>query len=97
MSDTEKEAYEQKMEARLERWQAQIDELKARAKEADADTKAEIAKRLKELEKHSEGAREKLHELRASSGEAWKDVKFGAERSWETLEDALKAAWSRFT
>jgi transketolase len=96
MTEEEKQAYEQKVEARLERWQAQIQELKARAKEADADTRAEIAKQLKHLDEHSDEALEKLRDLRDSSGDAWKDVKGGLENSWDSLEKALKAARSRF-
>ena len=96
MTDTERQAYEEKMDARLMKWDAQMRELKARAKEASADTKAEIAREIDELEKHSVAARKKFRDLRESSGEAWRDIKSGLENSWRSLENSLKAARSRF-
>ena len=96
MTDTERQAYEQKMDARLMKWDAQMKVLKARANEARADAQAEIAKEVDELEKRSDAAREKLRDLRESSGEAWRDIQSGLENSWRSLENALEAAKSRF-
>ena len=96
MTDIEREAYEQKMNARLLKWDAQMQVLKARAKEAGANAKAEIGKELDDLEKRSDVAREKLRELRNSSGEAWQDLKAGLDNSWRSLQGALEAAKSRF-
>ena len=69
MTDTERQAYEQKMDARLMKWDAQMQELKARAKEAGADAKVEIARELDELEKRSDAAREKLRLLGVTAGQ----------------------------
>ena len=73
MTDTERQAYEQKMDARLMKWDAQMQELKARAKEAGADAKVEIARELDELEKRSDAAREKLRLLGVTAGERGAD------------------------
>lgn len=96
MTDKERQAYEQKMDARLMKWDAQMQMLKARAKEAGADTKAAIAKELDELEERSDETRKKLSSLRDASGDAWRDMKTGLENSWRSLENAMKAAKSRF-
>jgi hypothetical protein len=96
MTDMEKKAFEQKMEARLEKWEAQVQIMRARAKEAGAETKAEIAKELDELEERSDAARNKLRDVRKSSGQAWEDLKGGIEDSWRAFERALAAAGSRF-
>lgn len=96
MTDRERHAYEQKMDARLMKWDAQMQILRARAKEASADTKAAIAQELDELEERADATRKKVGDLRDASGEAWQDVKAGLENSWHALESAVEAAKSRF-
>jgi predicted nucleic acid-binding Zn-ribbon protein len=92
----EKSAYRQKLEARLDQWQAEIDGLKGKAAEAGADARIEYEKQVEALRAQQDKARQKLKELDAASGEAWKDLKAGIEKAWDDLGSAVKAATGRF-
>ncbi|SDK35837.1 hypothetical protein SAMN04487954_11542 [Billgrantia gudaonensis] len=94
MSD--REAYEQKLQAKLDEWQAEIDKLRARAKGAEADARIDREKEAARLEARREEVRQKLQEMREASDDAWEDVKAGAERAWDSLSESFEKARSRF-
>ncbi|MGM0784463.1 MAG: coiled coil domain-containing protein [Pseudomonadota bacterium] len=94
MSD--REAYEQKLQAKLDEWQAEIDKLRARAKGAEASARIEREKEAARLEARREEVRQKLQEMREASDDAWEDVKAGAERAWDSLSESFEKARSRF-
>jgi len=91
-----REAYEQKLQAKLDERQAEIDKLKARAKGAEADARIEHQKEIDDLEAQRDEARQKLAELREAGDDAWEDVKDGAERAWNSLSESFVKARSRF-
>ena len=91
-----KEAYEQKLQAQLDEWNAEIDTLKARADKAEADAQLKYYKEIEELRSMQATANEKLASLKAASDDAWEDLKAGIESSWDSLASALKSATSRF-
>ena len=91
-----KEAYQQKLEAQLDEWKADINKLKARADQADADTQLAYYKQIEELQSKQESAREKLKGLKEAGEDAWEDLKAGMDSAWNSLSQALKSATSRF-
>ncbi|GHC23508.1 MULTISPECIES: coiled coil domain-containing protein [Aidingimonas] len=91
-----REAYEQKLQAKLDEWQAEIDKLRARAKSNEADARIEREEEADRLEAKREEVRQKLDELRNSSDDAWDDIKDGAERAWDSLSASFEKARSRF-
>jgi predicted RNase H-like nuclease (RuvC/YqgF family) len=91
-----KEAYEQKLEAQLDEWSAEIDKLKAKADSADADAQLEYYKKIEELRSMQEAATNKLTELKEAGDDAWEDLKAGIDSAWDSLGNALKTAASRF-
>jgi len=91
-----RDAYEQKLRAKLDEWQAEIDKLKAQARGAEADSRLEREKEAEHLEAKREEVRQKLEEMREAGDDAWDDVRAGAERAWESLSDAFEKARSRF-
>ncbi len=91
-----KEAYEKKLQARLDEWSAEINVLKAKADNAEADAQIEYYKQIEELKSMQASADGKLAELKEASDEAWEDLKFGIESAWDSLGSALKSATSRF-
>lgn len=93
----DKNAYRQKLEARLDQWRAEIDKLEAKAAEARADARIEYEKQIEKLRGKQEDARRKLEELDKASGEAWKDLKSGLETAWDDLGRAVKSAVDRFS
>jgi len=91
-----KEAYEQKLQARLDEWKAEIDKLKAKADGGEADARLRYEKEIDNLQKKQAEAREKLEELRKAGDDAWEDLKAGMENVWSSLEDAIGKATARF-
>jgi DNA repair exonuclease SbcCD ATPase subunit len=91
-----KEAYEQKLQAQLDDWSAEIDKLKAKADSAEADAQLEYYKEIEELRSMQETASRKLAELKDAGDDAWEDLKAGMDSAWGSLGNALKSAASRF-
>jgi multidrug resistance efflux pump len=95
MKDKRK-AYEEKLDAQLKEWGAQIGLLKAKADNAKADAKIEYHKTIETLQSKQSEARTKLRELKNASDEAWEDIKTGAEKVWAEVKTAYHDASSRF-
>jgi predicted nuclease with TOPRIM domain len=91
-----RKAYEEKLDAQLKEWSAQIELLKAKADNAKADAKIEYYKTIDALQSKQNEARTKLQELKTAGDEAWKDLKAGAERAWAEVRTAYHDASSRF-
>jgi len=90
MKDKRK-AYEEKLEAQFEEWNAQIALLKAKA-----DAKIEYYKNIEVLQHKQEAAGKKLRELKTAGDEAWEDLKTGAEKAWDEVKAAYHSAASKF-
>ena len=95
MKDKRK-AYEEKLEAQFEEWNAQIALLKAKADKAKAEAKIEYYKYLEALQHKQEAAGTKLHELKTAGDEAWEELKTGAEKAWDEVKAAYHSAASKF-
>jgi hypothetical protein len=95
MKDKRK-AYEEKFDAQLEEWNAQIALLKAKADKAKAEAKIEYYKSIEALEHKQEAAGTKLHELKTAGDEAWESLKTGAEKAWDEVKAAYHNAASKF-
>jgi len=91
-----REAYEQKLRAKLDEWQAEIDKLRAKARGAEADARIEREKVADRLEAKREEMRHKLKEMREAGDEAWDDLRDGAERAWKSFSDSFEKARDRF-
>lgn len=91
-----KESYEKKLQAQLDEWSAEIDQLKAKADKAGADAQIEYHRQVEELRSRQEEAKRKLGELREAGDGAWEDLKAGAENARDALGSALESARSRF-
>lgn len=95
MTDKRK-AYEEKLDAQLAEWNAQIALYKARADKAKADVKIDYYKTIDTLQRKQDEARTKLQELKAAGDGAWEDLKTGAEKAWSEVKAAFHDATSRF-
>ena len=92
----DKQAYEKKVQARLDEWSAEIDRLKAKAADLEADAQLEYNERIEALRTLRDSAAEKLEKLRKSGDDAWEDLKGGVDEAWTKLEAAFLQAKSRF-
>jgi hypothetical protein len=95
MKDKRK-AYEEKLEAQFDEWNAQIALLKAKADKAKADVKIEYYKNIEALVHKQKEAGTRLHELKTAGDEAWEDVKIGAEKAWDEVKAAYHSAAAKF-
>ena len=94
--DSQRKAYEEKLEAQLKEWSAQIALLKAKADNAKAGAKIDFYKTIDALQHKEEEARTKLKEMKTSGDAAWEDLKKGAEKAWAEIKTAFSDATSRF-
>lgn len=93
---SKKQAYEKKLQAQLDEWNADIDKLKAKADAATADKQLEYYKKIEELQSMQDNANKKLTELKKAGDDAWEDIKVGIDSAWDSLGSAFKSATSRF-
>ena len=94
---SEKEAYQQKIEARIAEWNAEMDKLRAQAKGLAAEGRIEAESRLQDLTIKKEAAEAKLAELRNAGGDAWQELKSGIDRAVRELDESVKRAVSKFS
>ena len=95
MNDKRK-AYEEKLDAQMKEWNAQIELLRAKADKAKAEVKIEYYKTIEALQRKQNDAKAKLRELKTAGDEAWEDLKAGAEKAWAEVKTAYHDASSRF-
>jgi len=95
MSET-RDAYVQKLKAKMDEWNAEIDRIEAKADQADAESKIEYEKQLEDLRAKRRDLEEKIAKLQQAGDDAWEDLKAGIDSAWDALGNALKSAASRF-
>ena len=91
-----RKAYEEKLDAQLKEWSAQIALLKAKADKAKAEAKVEYYKMIETLQGQQETARMKLEDLRAVGDDRWEDYKTDGEETWAQIKAAFQKAISKF-
>jgi predicted nucleic acid-binding Zn-ribbon protein len=91
-----KDAYLQRLKAKLDEWNADLDKLTAQAKQVDATMRIEIHKQIDSLREQRTALERKFEEIRQSGDAAWQDIKAGVDHAWSALSDAVKSARSKF-
>ncbi|MDX1644145.1 MAG: hypothetical protein R3244_07290 [Thermoanaerobaculia bacterium] len=92
---TERQAYIDKLSAKLEEWDAELDKLEAKAEGLGADARIELQKRADAWREERRELRERLSELKSSGDSAWQEVKAGLESSFDELKQGLERARAR--
>lgn len=88
----DKELYQQKKQAQLDEWKAEVDKLRARASGASADAQLELNKQVEVLEGKIGEGKTKLAEIAHASEEAWESIKEGVESAWDSMKSAFRDA-----
>jgi chromosome segregation ATPase len=93
---TERELYQQKLQAQLDEWKAELDTLRAQAAGAEADQRLELRGRIEALESVVKEGQAKLSKVAQASDEAWASIKDGVDAAWKTLKASIGDAASKF-
>jgi len=91
-----KHRFQQELEAQLAEWDAKLGELKAKARDAKTEIRAEFEVQLEALACKRALAQEKLQELRQHGEWAWEDLKDTADKAWSDLRESIKRSASLF-
>lgn len=78
--------YVELMKAKLDDWNAQVDELEAKARRAKAENRQEYLEQVTKLKAQRNRMQDKLDEIAKAKDDAWSHVKEGAEAVWEQLK-----------
>jgi len=92
----QKEEFQRKVQAKLDEYRKRIYELQVEAEEMSAQMKANMNRRIKDLEAKREAAEEKLTQLESASGKAWAEIKEGLDQAVKDLGQAYEDARSQF-
>ncbi|OQK18046.1 hypothetical protein AU255_09380 [Methyloprofundus sedimenti] len=92
-----KNAYVQKMQSKLDELDAQIDLLQAKASGASADAKIDFNEQIDSLKEYQKEGKEKLAELNDASEGAWEDIRDGMDSAWNKVSTAFNGAKNRFS
>jgi predicted nucleic acid-binding Zn-ribbon protein len=92
----ERDAYVEKLKGKLNEWNAEIDRLKAKAEQAEAESKIRYSRQLNDLKEKRRELESKIAELQKSGESAWENLKEGVEKAWESLKEGLAKAKSQF-
>ena len=91
-----RDAYVEKLKARIDGWNAQFDQWEAKAREAKADAKIAYESHLAELRRKRDTARGKLSEIQGAGEGAWEALRDGAENALKELKEGIDKATARF-
>jgi chromosome segregation ATPase len=94
---TKRDAYVEKLQGNIAKWNGELDEIEVKAKQAKDDAKAEFNKQIEEIKAKRQALEAKMTELKSSSEEAWEDVKKGVDIARQVLGQAINSAKERFT
>lgn len=92
-----KKAYRQKFEAKMDEWQAEVDKLKAKAKQKKLDAETDYKDEIETFRKKREELKIKLNKLEETGEGAWEELKQGIEKSSRELKNSLDRAIKKFS
>lgn len=91
-----KDAYVQKLQAQLDEWKNELERLRIKADQADAEARIEYQKQVNELEARREEMRKHSEKVMQASEDSWKDMKQAADNAWREFDTAFRRALDRF-
>lgn len=92
----DKDAYIQKLHARLDEWKADIERLRARSGKIETESRLEYEKHIKNLTNKHREAEQSVSKVREAGDDVREDLKSSLQSAWDALEEAIKSARSRF-
>lgn len=87
-----RDAYIQKLKAKIDEWNADIDKLTAKAEQVEADAKIKYQRQLEELRANRQDLEDKIEDLQSAGESAWEELKQGVESSWHSWKESFSKA-----
>jgi hypothetical protein len=84
-----------KMAVRIQELENEIQDLEVEADRTISEAETEYRQQINELFLKEEALKHKLSKISAVSGNAWEDMKSGAELSWEVFNESVKNAFKK--
>lgn len=91
-----RDAYVEKMKAKIDEWNADIEKMEAKARGAEADAKIKYSEQLTAMRQHRDEARARMRELQVASEDAWERIRDGMESAWASMSKGFRDAADRF-
>ncbi len=85
-----REEFVAQMQAKIEEWNAAIDELQAKARKKQAQATQDYHAQLAELQNQRDEAAEMLKKAQKATEETWEDLKTKAERIWDEVQQGFQ-------
>lgn len=92
----EKKLFQQKRQAQLDEWKAEVSKFKAKASGASADAQLELNKQIEALESKIEEGKTRLAEIQVASEDSWESMKEGVESTWDSMKSDFSGATAKF-
>lgn len=90
-----RELYQQKKQAQLDEWKAEVDKLRAKASGESADVQLELKKRIAALEGKIGEGKTKLAKIVDASEDAWESAKEDVESAWDSIKSSFSDAGNK--
>ncbi len=87
----QKQAYEEKIKARLEELEARIDLVKSKAHQMSADAQVAYTRKASDLSAKASAVRSQIKEMVSSPADTWEEVKDRIEESSRQLKRELES------
>jgi len=91
-----KEEYHDRLEEQLKEWSFRIDILKGEADKQEGKAKSEFRRHIEELGEKKMALRQKVDELKKSSGQAWVELKASVEKAAAEFKISLERTILKF-
>jgi chromosome segregation ATPase len=91
-----KEDFEMRLKASLAEMEKEIERLHEKGRALKDAAKARWKEKMADLEAKQQAARDKLDEVRKSTGEAWGHMEKGAQAAWDDVRKAFQDAAKEF-
>jgi hypothetical protein len=91
-----KEEFEARLKAGLAEMEEDIERLHEKGHALKDEAKARWKEKMADLEAKQKAARDKLDEVRKSTGEAWEHMEKGAQAAWDDVRKAFQDAAKEF-
>ena len=88
--------YVEILKSKLDRWNADIDQLQMKMKKSKVDAAKRYQKQIAEIKAQRQALKQKMAKLQGAGEDAWVDIKKGVEAAKKTLAGSIRAAKSRF-